>query len=60
MGNNQALKDRYKQAFIEIVQEMIDNTEEPNEAIEDNDDDDFFGPRQVPERMTAELIVNNF
>ena len=43
----------------------MDDTEEPprnpNPFDDTDDEDEFFGPRrQVPERMSAELIVNQY
>ena len=40
----------------------MDDTNEGNEPAENDgdDDEDFFGQRQVPERLTAEMIVNQF
>ena len=37
------------------------DTTDPNPWLESDEEDAFFGPRrQVPERMTAELVVNQF
>ena len=41
----------------------MDTTEpnNPNPWTEEDEEDEFFGPkRQVAERMTAELVVNQF
>ena len=37
------------------------DTTEPSPWVESDEEDPFFGPRrQVPERMTAELVVHQF
>ena len=46
-----------------ILQQLMDSSEpsNPNPWLESEEEDEFFGPRrQVPERMTAELVVNQF
>ena len=39
---------------------MDDTERNPNPFVDSDEEDPFFGPRRVPERTTAELVVTQF